>query len=952
MTIRTFSSLINNQMIPFDPLHDVLSFDTATRPAELLINSTASGVQFSVGTKSIVLTGVTLDDLGVSSATGANNVQFVSPGFLLVGEVTTAHNGDLANILTGGAGDDALLGLGGDDVLDGGIGADLMVGGFGNDTYRVDNAGDVITEEGIGTDLIVSSVSYTLVNLAENMTLVGTGAINATGNTLNNILIGNDSDNILDGKFGADTMIGGDGNDTFVVDSLFEKVIETNSSLSQIDTVISSVSYKLGASLEDLVLSLSAVAGVGNHRDNHITGNGYANTLNGAFGADTMTGGDGNDTFVVDNAGDRVIETNNSLSQIDLVASSISYTLDANLENLRLLGGANINATGNGLNNILYANTGNNVLDGQGGVDTVSYASLSVLGLAGSNPATATLLSGVTSGVIVDLSIVGDQDTVGSGRDRLVGIENLTGSNYNDDLTGNTGNNVLDGGLGADLLTGGKGNDTYVVDGADIVVEALGEGLDTVLSSVSYRLTANVEYLTLTGTAANGTGNNLDNQLTGNASANFLDGRSGADKMNGYAGNDTYVIDNLGDEVIDNAGTDLVMTYINHTLGSTIENLRLMGINALNGAGNALNNTIWANTADNVMDGAGDITVSGFRGDTLSYEFGATSGITLDLSLAGPQATGGSGTDTVTNFEHLIGSNYDDLLSGTAAANVLDGFAGVDTVSYANATSSVIVDLSEEFATVTLSNVTDVVRNFENIIGSSFDDVMIGDLGNNVFSGGGGVDTVSFANVLQDEGGVTADLSILVSQNTLASGVDTFADIRNLTGSLNNDTLTGDNASNILLGGNGNDTLRGGGANDTLAGGDGADSIDGGAGADYISGGVGADKLTGGLGVDTFLFDSDTIAANIDKITDFSAADDTIYLDHAVFAGVSLGAQAGVVFASNATGLAGDATDRIIYQTTTGNVYFDADGLGGAAGVQIATLTAGLALSATDFYVI
>ena len=952
MATYTFSKLSNNQTIAFDPLHDILSFDTATRPAELLINGTASGVQFSVGGKSIVLSGVALDDLGLSAATALNNVQFTSPGVLLVGEGTSAHSGDLANILTGGTGDDALLGLGGDDLLDGGLGGDLMVGGLGNDTYKVDNAGDVITEDGAGVDTILSSVSYSLANLVENMTLVGADAINATGNTLANLLIGNGADNVLDGRLGADTMIGGDGNDTFVVDNTGDKVVETNSSLLQNDTVNAGISYRLGANLEDLVLTgVSGLAGVGNHRANHITGNSGANTLNGAYGADTMTGGDGNDTYVVDNSGDRVIETNNSLTQIDLVASSITYTLDAFVENLRLLGSADINGTGNGLNNILYANAGNNVLDGLGGNDTVSYASLSVLGLAAGSPNNTTMTNSVTtSGVIVDLNILGVQDTVGSGFDRLVGIENLTGSNFNDDLTGNTGNNILDGGAGADLLTGGKGNDTYVVDGADMVVELAAEGLDTVQASVSYRLTANVEYLILTGAAVSGIGNNLDNQLTGNSLANFLDGRAGADKMNGGGGNDTYVIDNLGDEIVDTSGVDLVMTYINHTLGATIENLRLMGVNALNGQGNALNNIIWANTGANVMIGGGETAVMGVKGDTLSYEFGATSGITFDLSNTGAQATGGSGTDTATGFENLTGSNYDDLLSGSAVANVLDGLAGDDTLSLANAGASVTVDLTE--GTAISSGITDTLRNIENILGSSFDDVMTGDLGNNTFTGGGGIDTVTFLDVLEDEGGVVVDLNILTAQNTQASGIDTFVAIRNLTGSLNDDTLTGDAQNNVLIGGGGDDILKGGGANDTVTGGAGDDTLEGGAGADLLSGGAGADRMTGGLGVDTFLLDTEISPAAIDRITDFSVADDTIYLDHLIFTGLSTGAQAASVYAATANGLAGDATDRIIYQFSTGNLYYDADGQGGADAVQIAVLSTGLALTAADFYVI
>lgn len=1037
MTTYSFSTLLNNQSIAFDPLHDVLYFDTGIRPAELLINGTASGVQFSAGSKSIVLANISLDDLGISSATAARNVTFSSPGVLLVGEGTTGHDGDLANLITGGAGDDALVGLGGDDTLNGGAGGDLMVGGLGNDLYRVDNVADVVTEEnnslpGAGNDTVEASVSYTLTNYVENLTLVGTGNIAGTGNTLNNILLGNSGDNILDGKTGGDTMTGGNGNDTYVVDSANDRVIETNSSATQIDTVMSSISYGLGANLEDLVLTgLMSTVGVGNHRDNHITGNMAANTLNGGYGADTMTGGDGNDIYIVDNAGDQVVETSNSLSQIDTVASFISYTLGTNLENVRLLGSADIDATGNALNNVLYANAGNNVLDGQAGNDTASYASLNILGMVKGSPTTTTVTSSVsTAGVTVDLNITGYQDTQGSGFDKLIGIENLTGSNYNDELTGNAGANILDGGAGADVLTGGKGNDTYYVDGADVVVELNGalDGLDIVYSSVSYRLTANVEYLTLLpGSAVSAIGNNLDNRLVGNSAANFLDGRAGADKMDGGSGNDTYVVDNLGDEITDYSGTDLVMTYINYTLGSTLENLRLMGTNALNGTGNALNNIIWMNIGDNVVDGGGDTLVGGVRGDTVSYEYGATSGITLDLSKTGPQATGGSGTDTIINVEHVIGSNYNDLLSGNDGANILDGGWGVDTVSYANAAAGVVIDLTAQTAVV--GGVIDLVRNFENVTGSSFDDTMTGDLGANSFNGGSGIDSVTYQNVAAGEGGVNVSLAIVGAQNTLASGWDTFisvpkqtrSSIENLTGSVNEDTLTGDAYANRLDGSDGNDILRGAGGNDALIGGAGDDLIDGGngkdrvifvgadaavvnlnltgaqntgygmdklvsiedvttgsgddlltgngqanamnggfgndtivggGGNDTINGDGGDDRLTGGAGQDVFVFDSELATGSFDRITDFNVADDTIQLENAIFTTLGAGSLAASAFVANASGQATHATDRIIYETDTGNLYYDADGNGFGAAVQFATLASGLALTAADFFVI
>ena len=1134
--IYSFSTLTNNQSIVFDPLNDILKFDTTTRPAELLINGTLTGVQISVGGKSITLSHITLDDLGISSATSARNVQFVSPGALLVGEGTTAHDGDLANLIIGGAGDDALLGLGGNDTLDGGAGGDLMVGGLGNDTFKVDNVNDVVTEEnnsvsGAGVDTVLASVSYTLTNYVENLTLAGTGNINGTGNTLANILIGNSGDNVLDGKLFGDTMTGGDGNDTYFVDNTLDQVIETNTDAAQIDTVDSAISYRLGANLEDLVL-LGTVGkvGVGNYLKNHITGSSGADSLNGGLGADTMTGGDGNDVYFVNTTADQVIETSNSIIQIDTVASTISYTLGANLEIVRLLGSADIDATGNAANNVLYANAGNNVLDGQGGNDTASWADLKLYGLSPSLSTSIITSSVTTSGVTVDLNITGFQDTQGSGFDKLVGIENLTGSQFNDELTGNTANNIIDGYLGADLMTGGKGDDTYVVDGADVVVELAGaaEGIDTVISSVSYRLTANVEYLTLTGTAMSGIGNNLDNRLVGNNANNILDGRAGADKMDGGAGNDTFIVDNLGDEITDSSGSaDLVMTYVNHTLGSQIENLRLMGINALNGTGNGVNNVVWANIADNTVDGGGQVLFAKFIGDTLSYEYGATAGVKVDLSLTGPQDTGGSGVDTILNFEHLTGSNYDDVLSGDGGVNILDGLTGVDTVSYASATSAVNVDLSARTGTsiIGATTVVDTLLNFANVTGSSFDDSLTGDVFDNVFDGGDGLDTVSYQNVVLGDGGVVINLALAGAQNTIAAGFDIFlrapnstrSSVENVTGTVNDDNLTGDAFANrldgsdgadILHGGQGNDGLIGGLGNDLIDGGlgndtaffldpmdplhphdplsmvvnlklaaaqdtgygidtltsienvtsdagndiltgnsagnalDGAggqdelhgadgddsltggmgndlidggqgndtaffvgtqdavvnltlsvaqntgygqdqltsienvtsgegadrltgngganvlsanfgnDTIDGGGGADVLSGGAGTDQLTGGNGADIFVFNTAFAFDNIDTITDFVTADDTIQLENAVFAGLAAGALAGAAFTANAAGTATQAVAQIIYETDTGKLFFDADGTGGSLAVQFAVLDAGLSLGAADFFVI
>ncbi len=237
-----------------------------------------------------------------------------------------------------------------------------------------------------------------------------------------------------------------------------------------------------------------------------------------------------------------------------------------------------------------------------------------------------------------------------SGADTLTGgagDDTLSGLAGNDMLVGNAGNDKLDGGAGNDTMLGGPGNDIYVVNStSDIVTENANDGIDTVQSSVTLTLGANVENLTLTGTSAiNGTGNTLDNMLVGNSGTNTLtggggndslNGGSGKDKLLGGTGDDVYFVDNTGDVVTENAneGTDLVNSSVTHTLGNNLENLTLTGSSAINGIGNALNNILTGNSAANTLTGGtgNDLLDGGLGNDTLS---------------------GGTGNDT-----YLLGTGY------------------------------------------------------------------------------------------------------------------------------------------------------------------------------------------------------------------------------------------------------------------------------------------------------
>ena len=276
-------------------------------------------------------------------------------------------------------------------------------------------------------------------------------------------LVGSSGNDTLDGDLGADTMTGGDGNDIYVVDNAFDTVEETNTSTAQIDTVQASVSWTLGANLENLVLTgVSDIDGTGNERRNFITGNAANNVIDGAAGADSMSGGDGNDTYYVDNADDTVIETSNSAGPggIDSVHSSLAaYTLANNVEHLYIDSAGAANGTGNGLDNTLFAGAGNNVLDGREGNDTVSFER-------------------AVSGVTANLSTSAQQNTLGSGLDTLKFFENLTGSAYADSLSGNSAANVLNGGAGNDTLVGGSGDDR-LIGGAGTDNLSGGTGADT-----------------------------------------------------------------------------------------------------------------------------------------------------------------------------------------------------------------------------------------------------------------------------------------------------------------------------------------------------------------------------------------------------------------------------------------------------------------------------------------
>jgi len=832
----------------------------------------------SSGTDTLLISGTASRIISEASGQRFANIEILdgsnASGNLVLTGLTTS-----ATTLTGGAGNDTIIGgtagdfltgNRGNDTLDGGAGADTLLGGAGNDTYIVDTTADTIyettttssTTDAGGADTVQASVTWTLGSSLENLTLTGTGALNGTGNALANVITGNNAINILDGGAGtdtlnggagADTLLGGAGNDTYIVDDLADVLSETTvlggtTDAGGNDTVQASVSWTLGSNLENLTLTgTNALNGSGNTLANIITGNSGNNILNGSGGADTLLGGAGNDTYIVDNTAEIISETTaigstTDAGGTDTVRSNVSWTLGRYLENLTLTGASALNGTGNTLANILTGNSAANILTGGDGADTLNGGSGTdtLLGGAGDdtyivNDIAEVIAETTAIGTTID---AGGTDTVQSNVTWTLGryLENLTltgtnalngtGNALANVLTGNSADNVLTGGGGADTLLGGRGNDVYVIDNtADVIYETTtiggttdAGGTDTVQSSVSWTLGRYIENLTLTGTSAlNGTGNAGANVLSGNSSANVLTGGAGADTLLGGAGNDTYIVDNTADVVSETA-----------TIGGT-------------------------------TDAGGTDTVQ----SSVSWTLGS---YVENLTLTGTGAINGTG-NTLANV--LIGNNATNVLTGGDGADTLTGGAGADTLLGGTGNDTYIVDNIADVVseTTTIGGTTDAggtdtvqssaswtlgsyVENLTltgtgaiNGIGNTLVNIITGNSGNNTLDGGIGADTLL--------GGAGNDTYIVdntadrlfettaIGGTIDAGGRDTVQSSVNWTlGSyLENLTLTGTGAIN----GKGNALVN---------------VINGNNGNNILNGDIGADTLLGGAGNDTYIVDN------------------------------------------------------------------------------------------------
>jgi Ca2+-binding RTX toxin-like protein len=860
--------------------------------------------------------------------------------------------------ISGGSGTDTLVGGDGDDVLEAGTNSstftrpvggkeppalplldtgtevDLLNGGDGNDSISA-GLGDVI-DGGAGRDALYISFqgAQSGVN-ADFRLLASVGSVTIGAGTIGGIesvvwVEGSEhsdfiavpdrdgADDVIYGRGGDDTIIGGsasgniyggDGNDSIDSSaSLYGGYLYGEAG----DDVITD-----GTGSNNLYGGTGADKLYGRQGADGLYGGDGEDLLDGGVGDDAMTGGAGNDIYVVDSVGDSVVENaGEGTDEIRTGLATYSLAALANVEDLTGTGASGQRLSGNGLANAIAGAGGNDAIFGQAG---------------------------------------------------------------NDRLSGGDGDDVLNGGLGADRMEGGLGNDTHQVDDSgDLVVELAGQGTDTVAASISYTLAANVENLQalrIGGTdPLSLTGNALNNYIWASRGDNVLNGAGGADYMIGYAGNDFYLVDDSGDLAYELAGegTDTVATAVSYVLAANIENLQALniaGTDPLSLTGNALDNYIWATRGDNIIDGGGGADfMIGYAGNDvylvdhsadLAYELegegldtvATAVSYTLAANVENLQAANIAGTAALSltgnGVRNFIWANQgDNIIDGGARADVMVGYAGDDVYlvddsgdvalelegegndTVATAISYVLTANVENLqaaniaGTAPLSFTGNGVRNFiwanhgDNVIdGGAGADVMIGYGGNDVYF----VDDLN--DVIYEEAGGGFDMVAATSDYVLGANIENLQ-AANIGGSAAL-SLTGNGQANSIWGTQGDNVLAGRGGND---------------------------RLFGYAGADRFLFDTEAGEANADWLSDFQAGVDKIVLDNSVFTALSDGALPESAFATGAS--AADSDDRIIFDPSTGNIYYDADGNGSGSALLVAIIPVGQPLTAADVLVI
>jgi Ca2+-binding RTX toxin-like protein len=625
---------------------------------------------------------------------------------------------------------------------------------------------------------------------------------------------------------------------------------------------------------------------------NGIVGNDGDNLIIVTAGADAVSGGPGNDRLFVDYRLATGAVTGDSTSNVaEAGGGGRLVTINGGFEDFTIW-------TGSGADTITTGDGDDDIRTGEGaGTVTAGEGANHIVGGSGADTITAG-----SGGNFVDGGDGANTITTGGGADEI-----LTGTGADTIVAGAGADRVTVTG-GADTADAGAGADLLIVDYSAAVTDVsggvtggnLGAGYSGHLADLG------VATLDFTGVeqfrVTTGSGNDSfwsgdgDDVISTGAGNDLLRGGGGADLLTGGTGDDDYHVDMAGDLVVEAAGEgrDVVYAGASYALaaGASIEVLStnaLGGTAAIDLTGNELDNVLYGNAGANVLNGGGGVDyMAGLGGD-------------------------------------------DDYHVDNAADYVVENAGGGRDVVYASVDYALAAGSSVEIlSTDSLAGTAAI-----DFTGNELGNTLYGNAGANVLNGGGGADDL--AGLLGDDTYHVDDQGDVVfeeaegGRDVVYAGVDyalaagSSVEVLSTIGLGESDAidLTGNELGNILYGN---------------------------AGANVLNGGGGSDYLVGFGGADSFAFAAALGSGNVDAVADFSAADDTIVLDDAVFAGLALGALDAGAFVTGPAAL--DADDRIVYDNATGALYFDADGSGAGAMVQFAILLDPVPLTASDFIVI
>ncbi|GLO69371.1 hemolysin [Phaeobacter inhibens] len=789
------------------------------------------------------------------------------------------------------------------------------------------------------------------------------------GSSYDDILIGNDGDNVLDGRAGNDRMAGNGGDDVYFVDSIDDIVREEENGGN--DTVIVVADgLDLGdiANVETIIYAGGTPGTPGSDApdapnegptdatDSLIIGDASSETLDGGAGGNTIFGLGGDDLII---GGRDTLASRDINNTIDI--ADLEDQTETDDGNDALYGGdGNDTINGGAGDDLLDGGDGDDLLRGQAGVDvfrggagidTVDFSQESPFQLLvnlETNVASGGTASGDTFYSIENL--IGSDDRI----DRFIGTSD------NNHFWGQGGGDVFNGGGGDDTLDGGNDGDMlYGEDGDDVLIGGSGQdyldggaGVDTVVyTASSVGVTVDLENGTARGGDADGPvqivgrgttirhdiivdvenavgslhddhliGSDGENALSGGAGDDVLSGSGGADLLDGGAGSDTADYANA------TRGVKLNMTN-GKTEGDTyvsIENL----------SGSGFNDRMKGDAADNVLTGqGGDDTLRGAAGDDILL------GDFADAADAIPQPGLGTGYATLgpdaTNNSIETAFDISDNFSLTEDPDIFDSTSVLHTT--VNATGNG----QGGYYSIDLAAGTVLTIDIDGIADPNVHDSWV-----RLLDGEGNIVTQN-----DDGGGDPGSTSNRDSSTVFV--VEETGTYFIVEGSWSPDAPEGWSESvpegstyelNVSV------EFPPAPAQPGEAG---ADVLRGGRGNDLLDGGLMADTLIGGKGDDFFRFSTELGADNIDEIRDFDAASDTILLDSAIFTEAGeIGVLDFGAFHSSASGTALDGADRIVYNTDSGALSYDADGLGGVDAIQFAQLQSGLQLGADDFVII